>query len=60
MQTTGELASNLTANIKLSKHPSSFSLDFEQVLYESKNVAAKKLSGGVVALKISRKPTWSS
>ena len=34
MQTTAEFASNSTANIKLSKRLSFFSLDFEQVLYE--------------------------
>ena len=34
MQTNAEFASNSTANIKLSKRPSVFSLDFEQVLYE--------------------------
>ena len=32
-------------------------LDFEQVHCDKKNVAAKKLCGGVVALKISRKLT---
>ena len=47
MQTTAEFASNSTTNIKLSKRPSC-------------NVAAKKLSGGVVALKIPRKLTCDS
>ena len=34
MQTIAKFASNSTANIKLSKHLSFFSLDFEQVLYK--------------------------
>ena len=61
MQTTAEFASNSTANIKLSKHPSFvFLLTSNKFFMKSKNVAAKKLSGGVVALKISRKPTCDS
>ena len=60
MQTTAELASNSTANIKFSKRPSFFSLDFEQVLYEKKNAAAKELYTGVVALKKTRKLTCDS
>ena len=34
MQATAEFASNSTANIKLSKRSSFFSLDFEQVHYK--------------------------
>ena len=34
MKTTAKFASNSTASIKLSKHLSVFSLDFEEVLYE--------------------------
>ena len=71
-----------TTNNKLSKPPSFFFLDFEQVLREivfgrkfllnflvevvyytfskSKNVSAKKLCGGEVALKIPRKLTCRS
>ena len=52
MQTTAEFASNSTANIKLSKRLSFFT--------KSKNLAAKKLCGGVVALKVPRKLTCYS
>ena len=34
MQATAEFGSNSTANIKLLKHLSFFSLDFEQVRYK--------------------------
>ena len=34
MQATAEFASNSSTNIKLSKRPNFFSLDFEQVHYE--------------------------
>ena len=60
MQTTAEFANNSTTNIKLSKRPSFLSLDFEQVHYEKKRSRLKKLFGGVVALKISRKLTCDS
>ena len=50
-----ELASNSTANIKLSEH-----LSFFLVTSKSKNVAAKKICGGVVALKVRRKLTCYS
>ena len=57
MQTTAEFATNSTANIKLSKRPSFLFLTSNKFITKSKNVAAKKLCGGVVALKIPRKPT---
>ena len=60
MKTTAKFASNSSASIKLSKHLSVFSLDFKEVLYEEQNVAAKKLCGGVVALKLLRKLTCNS
>ena len=40
--------------------PEFFSLDFEQVLFEKKNAAAKELCAGVVALKKTRKLTCDS
>ena len=43
MQTTAKFASNSTANIKLSKHLSFFSLHFEQVLYEKWKCSRKKI-----------------
>ena len=57
MQTTAEFASNSTANIKLSKHPSFLLVTSNTFITKSKKVATKKLCGGVVALKISRKLT---
>ena len=61
MQRTAEFASNSTANIKLSKHPSFvFLLTSNKFFMKSKNLAAKKLCGGVVALKIPRKLTRDS
>ena len=54
---TAEFASNSTANIKLSKRPSFLLLTSNKFITKSKNVAAKKLCGGVVALKIPRKLT---
>ena len=55
MQATVEFASNSTANIKLSKRPSFLLLTSNKYITKSKNVAAKRLCGGVVALKIPRK-----
>ena len=52
MQTTAEFASNSTANIRLSKRPSFLLLTSKNFITKGKNVAAKKLCGGVVALKI--------
>ena len=60
MQTTSEFTRNSPANIKLSRLQCFFSIHFEQVFYESKNVAAKKLCVGVVALKIPRKLSCDS
>ena len=60
MQTTAEFASNSTANIKLAKRPSFFLLTLSKFSTKSKNAAAKKLCGGVVALKIPRKLTCDS
>ena len=57
LQTTAKFASNSTANIKLSKRPSFLLLTSSKFITKSKNVAAKKLCGGVVALKIPRKLT---
>ena len=57
MQTAAEFASNSTANIKLSKRPGFLLLTSNKFITKSKNVDAKKLCGGVVALKISRKLT---
>ena len=57
MQTTVEFASNSTANIKLSKRPSVLLLTSNKFITKSKNLAAKKLCGGVVALEILRKLT---
>ena len=55
MQTTAEFASKSTANIKLLKRPSFLLLISKKFITKSKNVAAKKLCGGIVALKITRK-----
>ena len=61
MQTTPEFASNSTASIKLSKHLSFFfHLTSNKFFTKSKNVAAKKLCDGVVALKVPRKLTCYS
>ena len=57
---TAEFPSNSTANIKLSKCPSFLLLTSNKFIMKSKNVAAKKLCGGVVALKIPRKLTCDS
>ena len=57
MQTTAEFATNSTANIKLSKRPSYLFLTLNKFIMKSKDVAAKKLCGGVVALKTPRKLT---
>ena len=57
MQTTAEFASNSTANIKLSKHPNFLLLTSDKFITKSNKVAAKKLCGGVAALKIPRKLT---
>ena len=51
MQTTVEFASSSTANIKLSKRPSFLLLTSNKFITKSKNVAAKRLCGGVVAQK---------
>ena len=59
-QTTAEFTSNITANIKLSEHLSFFLLTSNKFFTKSKNVAAKKLCGGVVALKVRRKLTCYS
>ena len=53
MQTTAEFASDSSANIKLSKHLSFFLLTSNKFFTKTKNVAAKKISGGVAALKVS-------
>ena len=55
MQTTAEFASNSTANIKLSEQLGFYLLPSNKFFTKSKNVAAKKLCGGVVALKVRRK-----
>ena len=52
MQTTSEFASNSTVNIKLSEHLSFFLVTSNKFFTKSKNEAAKKLCGGVVALKV--------
>ena len=57
MQTTAKFASNSTANIKLLKRPSFLLLTSDKFITKSKNTAAKKLCGRVVALKIPRKLT---
>ena len=57
MHATVEFACNSTANIKLSKRPSFLLLSSNKYITKSKNVAAKRLCGGVVALKIPRKLT---
>ena len=60
MQTTAEFASNSTANIRLSKRPSFILLTSNKFIRKSKSVAAKKLCGGVVTVKIPRKLTYGS
>ena len=60
MQTTAEFGSNSTANIKFLKHLSFFLLTSNKFVTKSKNVAAKKLCAGVVALKVPRKLTCYS
>ena len=60
MQTSAEFGSNSTANIKLLKHLSFFLLTSNKFVTKSKNVAAKKLCAGVVALKVPRKLTCYS
>ena len=60
MQTTVEFASNSTANIRLSKRPSFLLMTSKNFITKSKNVSAKKLCGGVVALKIPRNLTCDS
>ena len=57
MQATAEFDSNSTANIKLSKRPSFLLLTSNKFITKSKNVAAKKLCSGLVALKVPRKLT---
>ena len=57
MQTTAEFVSNSTANIKLSKRPNILLLTSDKFITKSNKVAAKKLCGGVAALKIPRKLT---
>ena len=57
MQTTVEFASNSAANIKFSKRPSFLLLTSSKFITKSKNIATKRLCGGVAALKISRKLT---
>ena len=52
MQTTAEFASNSTANFKLSEYLSFFLLTSSKLFTNIKYVAAKKLYGGVVALKV--------
>ena len=47
-----------TGNIKLSKRQSFFLLASNNFITKSKNVAARKLCGGIVALKIPRKLTF--
>ena len=47
MQTTAEFAGNPTANIKLSKRPSFVLLTSNKFITKSKNIAAKKLCGGI-------------
>ena len=60
MQTTAEFGSNSTVDIKLSEHLRIFLLTSNKFFTKSKNVAAKKLCGGVVALKVHRKLTCYS
>ena len=55
MQTAAEFASNSTANINQNT-----SVVLRKFFTKSKNVAAKKLCGGVVALKVLRKLTCYS
>ena len=47
-----------TGNIKLSKRQRFFLLASNNFITKSKNVAARKLCGGIVALKIPRKLTF--
>ena len=51
---------NSTANIKQSKRQNFLILTLNKFITKSKNVAAKKLCGGIVALKIPRKLTYYS
>ena len=60
MQTIAEFANNSTADSKLSKQLSFFLLTSNKFFTKSKNVAAKKLCGGVVALRVPRKLTCHS
>ena len=60
MQATFEFARNSTANIKLSKRLNFLLLTLNKFITKGKNVAAKKLRGGVVALQIPRKLTYYS
>ena len=60
MQTTAEFTSNSTANIKLSEQLGFYLLTLNKLFTKSKNVAAKKLCGGLVALKVRRKLTCYS
>ena len=55
MQSTADIASNSTANIKLSKQPSFLLLTSNKFITKSKNLSTKKLCDRVVALKIPRK-----
>ena len=57
MQTAAEFASDKTAIIKLSKRPGFLLLTSNKFITKSKNIDAKKLCGGVVALKVTRKLT---
>ena len=60
MQATVECARNSTANIKQSKRQNFLILTLKKFITKSKNVAAKKICGGTVALKIPRKLTYYS
>ena len=57
MQTTAEFAGNSNANITLLKQTSLFLSWVRTIFLQGKNIAVKKLSGGVVALEIPRKLT---
>ena len=57
MQTTAEFTSNSTTNIKISKRQSFFLLTLNKFITKSKNEAAKKLCGRLLALEIPRKLT---
>ena len=60
MQATAKFASNSTANIKISKLSSFFLFISNKFITKSKNIAAKKLSSGVVTLKVPRKLTCNN